>query len=148
MLHRAVVRLKCEHVRLPGAVQMLAVILMNGISLLKYLSHPQCLPQNKGLKQTYQGFPGGAIVKNQSANARDKRQGFNPRVEKSAWRRKCQPTPVFLPGESQGQRNLAGYTVHGVAESDTTERVSRPAQTYQIRDEQKIFSCNVGRNCS
>ena len=72
MLHRAVVRLKCEHVRHPGAVQMLAVILMNGVSLLKYLSHPQYLPQNKGLKQTYQGFPGGAIVKNQSANARDK----------------------------------------------------------------------------
>ena len=31
------------------------------------------------------------------------------------WRRKWQLTPVFLPGESHGQRNLAGYTVHGVA---------------------------------
>ena len=119
MLHRAVVRLKCEHVRLPGAVQMLAVILMNRISLLKYLSHPQCLLQNKGLKQTYQGFSGGAIVKNWSASARDKRHGFNTWVEKIAWGRKCQPTPVFLPGESQGQRILAGYTVHGVAKSQT-----------------------------
>ena len=30
------------------------------------------------------------------------------------WRRKWQPTPVFLPGESHGQRSLAGYIVHGV----------------------------------
>ena len=35
--------------------------------------------------------------------------------------RKGQPTPVFLPGGSHGQRNLAGYSVHGVAkESDMT----------------------------
>lgn len=75
MLHTAVVRLKCEHVRLPEAVQMLAVILTNCISLLKYLSHPQCLPQNKGLKQTYQGF---------SDKRRDKRHGFIPWGEKIA----------------------------------------------------------------
>ena len=36
-------------------------------------------------------------------------------------RREGQATPVFLPGGSHGQRSLAGYTVHGVAESDTTE---------------------------
>ena len=30
-----------------------------------------------------------------------------------------QPIPVFLPGESHGQRSLAGYTVHGVAKSQT-----------------------------
>ena len=34
---------------------------------------------------------------------------------KIPWRRKWQPTPVFLPGEAHGQRSLAGYTVHGVA---------------------------------
>ena len=33
----------------------------------------------------------------------------------SQWRRKWQPTPVFLPGESLGQRNLAGYIAHGIA---------------------------------
>ena len=32
-----------------------------------------------------------------------------------SWRRKWQPTPVFLPGESHGQQGLACYTVHGVA---------------------------------
>ena len=37
------------------------------------------------------------------------------------WRRKWQPTPVFLPGESQGQRNLVGCRPRGRTESDTTE---------------------------
>ena len=37
------------------------------------------------------------------------------------WRRKWQPTPVFLPGESQGQRSLVGCRLCGRIESDTTE---------------------------
>ena len=37
------------------------------------------------------------------------------------WRRKQQPTPVFLPGEFYGQRSLAGYSPLGHKESDTTE---------------------------
>ena len=37
------------------------------------------------------------------------------------WRRKWQPTPVFLPGESQGQWSLVGRSLWGRTESDTTE---------------------------
>ena len=37
------------------------------------------------------------------------------------WRRKWQPTPVFLPGESQGRRSLVGCRLWGHTESDTTE---------------------------
>ena len=37
------------------------------------------------------------------------------------WRRKWQPTPVFLPGESQGQRSLVGCRLWGHRESDMTE---------------------------
>ena len=37
------------------------------------------------------------------------------------WRRKWQPTPAFLPGESQGQRSLVGCRLWGRTESDTTE---------------------------
>ena len=37
------------------------------------------------------------------------------------WRRKWQPTPVFLPGESQGWRSLMGFRLWGRTESDTTE---------------------------
>ena len=39
-----------------------------------------------------------------------KRHRFDPWVRKTPWRRKWQPTPVFLPGESHGQRSLAGYS--------------------------------------
>ena len=37
------------------------------------------------------------------------------------WKRKWQPTPVFLPRESYGPRSLAGYIPQGHKESDTTE---------------------------
>ena len=37
------------------------------------------------------------------------------------WRRKWQPTPVFLPGESQGRQSLVGCRLWGRTESDTTE---------------------------
>ena len=37
------------------------------------------------------------------------------------WRRKWQPTPVFLPGESQGRESLVGFRLWGHTESDTTE---------------------------
>ena len=47
--------------------------------------------------------------------------GFDPWVGKIPWRRKWQPTPVFLPGESHGQRSLVGYSPWGPRESDTTE---------------------------
>ena len=40
------------------------------------------------------------------------------------WRRKWQPTPVFLPGEPHGQRNLAGYSLWGRKELDTTEQLT------------------------
>jgi len=38
-----------------------------------------------------------------------RRHKFDPSVGKIPWRRKWQPTPVFLPGKFHGQRNLAGY---------------------------------------
>ena len=37
------------------------------------------------------------------------------------WRRRWQPTPVFLPGESQGRESLVGCRLWGRTESDTTE---------------------------
>ena len=44
---------------------------------------------------------------------RPERLEFNPWVRKIPWRRKWQPTPVFLPGECHGQRSLAGYSPWG-----------------------------------
>ena len=48
--------------------------------------------------------------------------GSIPGLGKISWRRAWQPTPVFLPGESHGQRTLAGYSPWGCRESDATER--------------------------
>ena len=39
--------------------------------------------------------------------------GLDPWVQKIPWRKEWQPTPVFLPGESHGQRSLAGYSPWG-----------------------------------
>ena len=50
--------------------------------------------------------------------------GFNPWVKKIPWRRECLATPVFLPGESHGQRSLVGYSPWNLKESDTTERLT------------------------
>ena len=51
------------------------------------------------------------MVKNPPANARDMSHGFDPWVGKIPWRRKWQPTPVFLLGEFHGQRSLVGYSI-------------------------------------
>ena len=52
---------------------------------------------------------------------RYKRCGFHPWAGKNPLRRAWHPTPVFLPGESNGQRSLAGYSLKRLKESDTTE---------------------------
>ena len=47
-----------------------------------------------------------------------------PKLEEvwdTEWRRKWQPTPVFLPGESQGRGSLVGFCLWGHTELDTTE---------------------------
>ena len=41
--------------------------------------------------------------------------------QEDPWRRAWQPTPVFLPGESHGQRSLVSYSMWGCKESDMTE---------------------------
>ena len=61
------------------------------------------------------------VLKNPPANAGDVRHGFDPWVGKMPWRRAEQPSPVFLPGESHGQRSLVGYSPWGRQESDMTE---------------------------
>ena len=50
-----------------------------------------------------QGFPGGSVVKNPPANAEEAGSIW---LRKIPWSRKWQPTPVFLPEKSYGQRNL------------------------------------------
>ena len=55
-------------------------------------------------------------------------------------RRKWQPTPVFLPGESHGQRSLVGYSPQGCKESDTTE-ATQHARIKTLRTYYKTIPC-------
>ena len=58
------------------------------------------------------------------ANAGDTRHRFDPWVRKIPWRRQWHPTPIFLPGESHGQRSLVGYSPWAHKESDMTEQLT------------------------
>ena len=56
-------------------------------------------------------YIGGASGKESACQCRrHKRRRFDPWVGKNPWRRAWQLTPIFLPGESHGQRSLAGYS--------------------------------------
>ena len=58
----------------------------------------------------YQAFPGGSSGKEPACQCRRRKKcRFDPWVKKIPWRRAWQPTLVFLPGISHGQKNLAGY---------------------------------------
>ena len=73
-------------------------------------------------KFTSKYLPKGASqVVQRSRIPQCRRLGFNPWVGKIPWRRKWQPTPGFLPGESHGQKRLAGYCLRDCKESDMTE---------------------------
>ena len=65
------------------------------------------------------GCPGSTVIKISACQCT--RCRFDPWVRKIPWRRKWQPTPVFLPGKFHGQRNLAGYSPWSHKELDTTE---------------------------
>ena len=58
------------------------------------------------------------------------RHRFNSWLGKIPWRRKWQPTPVFLPGKFHGQRSLVGNSPWDVKESDMTEQLSAHTRTH------------------
>ena len=63
------------------------------------------------LVPTRKGFPGGTSGKEPFCQyRRHKKCGFDPWIRKILGRKAWQPTPVFLPRESHGQRSPAGYS--------------------------------------
>ena len=112
-----------------------ASILQHSAFLVVQFSHPHMIGKNHSFDSmtfvskvmsllfnmlSFGAFPGGASGKEPACQCRrHKRCGFNPWVGKIHWRRKWQPTPAFLPGESHGQRSLTGYRVHEVTKSWT-----------------------------
>ena len=77
------------------------------------------------------GFLDGSVIKNPPANAGD------PWVGKIPWRRKWQPTPVFLPRKYHGQRSLVGYSPWG------RKRVRHELKTKQWEGPLMWVSCSI-----
>ena len=72
--------------------------------------------------EVLEGFPCGASGKESTRQCRRcKRHEFDSWLRKIPWRRARQPTPVFLTGESHGQRSLSDYSPCGCKKSDMTE---------------------------
>ena len=69
-----------------------------------------------------------------------RRPGFDRWVRKIPWGRKGQYTPIFLPGEFHGQRNLMGYSPWGCKESDTTERLDNNKGMEKLKTQRSCFS--------
>ena len=73
-----------------------------------------------------------AVVKNLSANAGDARDvGSVPGLARSPGIAKWQPTPIFLPRKSHGERSLVGYSPQGCKESDMTKHAHTYTYTHQ-----------------
>ena len=60
------------------------------------------------------------------STCRCRRPGSDPRIRKMPWRRKRQPAPVSLPGESHGQRRLVDYSPWGRQESGVGDQTHTP----------------------
>ena len=85
------------------------------------LPHPCHHPACQGLRGRW--FSGKASA------CQCRRPGIDPWVGKNPWRRKWQPTAVFLPGKSHGQRSLVGCDTWGHTELYRTERRSPVQET-------------------
>ena len=81
------------------------------------------------------GFPRWLSGKESVYQCSRSRCGFNPWVGKIPWRRKWQPTPVFLPGESHGRRSLACCSPWGrrVGQDWATEHASLGSEAFTLR---------------
>ena len=103
----------------------------------------------KSCKGIILDFPGGPSGKERACQCRKhKRFGFDPWVRKIPWRRAWQPTPVFLPGESHGQRSLGGCSPWGRKKLDTTERLSTHAHMFILGKEQgRLWMELIARAC-
>ena len=78
--------------------------------------------------ENIRGFPGGISSNEPACQCRSFKRTW---VRKFPWRRAWQPTPVFLPGESHGQRSLEGYSPQGHKESDTTEATQHARTNFE-----------------
>ena len=93
-------------------------------------------------------FSDGASGKEPACQCRrHKRHRFDSWVGKIPWRRALQPTPVFLPGESHGQRSLVGHSTWGCTEWDMTEGTQQArASFYGLAAVSSTHLCKILEN--
>ena len=86
-------------------------------------------------------FPGGSEVKASACNVGDlgSISGSGSSPGEGEW----QPTPVFLPGESQGRRSLVGFSSWGRQESDTTERLHFHALEKEMATHSSVLAWRI-----
>ena len=89
---------------------------------------------------TVEGLPWWLSGKELACQCR--RHRFNPWVRKIPWRRAWQPLPVFLPGESHGQRSLVGYSPWGHKNSDKMEQLTLFHFHYSTRHCSRQLRCH------
>ena len=97
-----------------------------------------CIRQRKSLKEKSRvgGTVGGCVLvpllevglpwwlSGKEPSCQCRKHGFHLWVRTIPWRRKWQPTPVFLPGKSQGQKRLVSYSPWGGRESLMTQQLN------------------------
>ena len=102
------------------AAYQASLSITNSQSLLKFMSIESVIGEGNGTPLQYSclenPMDGGAAIHG-VAKSRTRLSDFTF----THWRRKWQPTPVILPGESQGRGSLVGCRLWGRTESDTTE---------------------------
>ena len=76
-------------------------------------AHQAPLSMGFSRQEFWCGVPLPSLITDKESSCLPRRHRFNPWVGQIPWRRKWQPTLVFLPGESHGQRSLAGYSPWG-----------------------------------
>ena len=111
--------------------------------------------QNYKLLKTRKGFPVGDNGKEPASSCRrHKRCGFDPWVGKIPWKRAWQPDPVFLPGESHGQRGLADYSPWcrtWLKRLSTAQHSTKTTNIYSTRKSKNLGIwmklCVYGVNC-
>ena len=81
---------------------------------------------------TKKGFPWWLSNKESAWQCR--RHRFDPCVGKIPWRRKWQPTPIFLPEKFSGQRSLVGYSLWDHKELDMTDWAHTNTHTHPERE--------------
>ena len=109
-------------------------------SLVRELGFPILLgtAQNfKNKKEEVQEYGLSKWLNGKESACQGRRCGFDPWVGKIPWGRKWQPTPVFLPEKSHGQKSLVGESPQGCKESDITKHTHTHIRLCRVRCSRK-----------